>query len=220
MILEIIDLAVSHYNRPVLHDLSLSVGAGEFVAVTGRTGAGKTTLLNVIGGLDPEVGGYAITGSIKVNGVELVGASSTQLAEIRRNHVGYVFQNLNLLPTLTAAENVAVPLQLNGTSTSRAAALATEALAQVNLTDRSDDPPSALSGGEQQKVAVARALVGGRSLLLADEPTAALDSVTAEATLSLLRQQADHGNAIVMVTHDSAKAAWASRVVRLHGGTI
>lgn len=220
MTLVVQNLSVSHGERAILNDVSFAVEAGEFVAVTGRTGAGKTTLLNVIGGLAPDVGRYSVSGSITVCGVELVGATPTKRAEVRRRHVGYVFQGLNLIPNLTAAENVALPLQLHGTATGQATAMAEQALADVELSDRGGAEPNALSGGEQQRVAVARALVGGRSVLLADEPTAALDSVTAEATLRLLRRRADDGSAVMMVTHDSAQAAWAHRILRLHNGTL
>ena len=220
MTLTVNNLSIDIGDRSVLSGVDLSVDAGEFVAVTGRTGAGKTTLLNAIGGLTSPADAQTTTGSIVVAGVQVVGADPATLAVVRRRHVGYVFQNLNLIPTLPVIENIALPLQLDGIHAEEAMLQARQALAEVELADRESDLPGDLSGGQRQRVAVARALVGQRSLLLADEPTAALDRVTAEATLRLLRKRAEEGAAVLLVTHDSGQAAWANRIVRLKAGAM
>ncbi|MFN8146314.1 MAG: ABC transporter ATP-binding protein [Candidatus Nanopelagicales bacterium] len=196
-----------------LRGVSLSVAAGELVAVMGPSGSGKSTLLNVAGGLDT-----ATTGSVRVEGVDLASLSRADLAAVRRRSAGYVFQDLNLIPTLTAAENVALPLELDGRRRTRHGALA--ALEEVGVADLADRYPDEMSGGQQQRVAIARALVGERRLVLADEPTGALDSETGEAVLALLRRRVDQGCAGVLVTHESRHAAWADRVVYLRDGAI
>ena len=196
-----------------LRGVSLSVAAGELVAVMGPSGSGKSTLLNVAGGLDT-----ATTGSVRVEGVDLASLSRADLAAVRRRSAGYVFQDLNLIPTLTAAENVALPLELDGRRRTRHGALA--ALEEVGVADLADRYPDEMSGGQQQRVAIARALVGERRLVLADEPTGALDSETGEAVLALLRRRVDAGCAGVLVTHESRHAAWADRVVYLRDGAI
>jgi len=196
-----------------LRGVSLSVAAGELVAVMGPSGSGKSTLLNVAGGLDT-----ATTGSVRVEGVDLASLSRADLAAVRRRSAGYVFQDLNLIPTLTAAENVALPLELDGRRRTRHGALA--ALEEVGVADLADRYPDEMSGGQQQRVAIARALVGERRLVLADEPTGALDSETGEAVLALLRRRVDQGCAGVLVTHESRHAAWADRVVYLRDGSI
>lgn len=198
-----------------LDGVDLTVRAGELVAVTGRSGSGKSTLLNVAGGLDSPT-----SGSVEVAGEELAHLSRARLAELRRRHIGYVFQADNLLPTLTAVENIALPLELDGVPVGDARAAALQALTQVLPPEHASRYPDQLSGGEQQRVAIARALVGDRTLLLADEPTGALDEVTAEGVLKLLRAAVDAGAAALMVTHDPAQAAWADRVVRLRDGRI
>lgn len=198
-----------------LDGVDLEVRPGELVAVTGRSGSGKSTLLNVAGGLD-----VPTEGTVEVAGERLDVLSRTAQAELRRRQVGYVFQADNLLPTLTAVENIALPLELDGVTVGAARGAAREALLQVLGPEHLDRYPDQLSGGEQQRVAIARALVGPRTLLLADEPTGALDEVTAEGVLSLLRARVDEGAAGVMVTHDPAQAAWADRVIRLRDGRI
>jgi putative ABC transport system ATP-binding protein len=198
-----------------LAGIDLDVRAGEFLSVTGRSGAGKSSLVNVIGGLMRPTRGVVV-----VEGTELASASAATLAAVRRRHIGVVFQRLNLVPELTAYENVAMPLQLDGIDRDKAKAQACAGLQDVGLGKRGDAYPDQLSGGEQQRVAIARALIGSRRLLLADEPTAALDNLTAETIMGLLRNKADQGAAVVLVTHDSSLAAWADRIIRLRHGFI
>lgn len=196
-----------------LDDVSLTVESGEFVAVMGPSGSGKSTLLNLAGGLDSPT-----SGQVLVDGTSLQSLSRKQLAAWRRRRIGYVFQDLNLIPSLTAAENVALPLDLDGVRRSRK--LAEQALSEVDLDGYADRFPDEMSGGQQQRVAIARALIGERRLVLADEPTGALDSRTGEAVLRLLRSKVDAGAAAVLVTHDARHAAWADRVVFLRDGVV
>jgi putative ABC transport system ATP-binding protein len=198
-----------------LRGLSLSVSAGELVAVMGPSGSGKSTLLALAGGLDT-----ASSGEVLVQGAELGAMSRRELAKLRRRSVGYVFQDFNLLPALTAAENVSLPRELDGTPAKAARREALEALADVAVTDVAERFPDAMSGGQQQRVAIARALVGPRRLLLADEPTGALDSDTGEAVLRLIRRRCDDGAAGLLVTHEARHAAWADRVVFLRDGAM
>lgn len=198
-----------------LVDIDLDVAAGEWVAITGRSGSGKTTLLNVAGGLDEPT-----TGTVMVEGAHLGDMSKTELARLRRQSIGYVFQDFNLLPTLTAVENVALPLELDGMDLRKAKRQAMASLEQVGLARMADRYPDQMSGGEQQRVAIARGLVGPRTLLLADEPTGALDDLTSESILGIIRTRCDAGAAAVMVTHEPSFAAWADRVVRLRDGKI
>jgi putative ABC transport system ATP-binding protein len=198
-----------------LSEVSLAVRPGELVAVMGPSGSGKSTLLAIAGGLDRASGGQAL-----VDGRDLGRLGARALAELRRRVVGYVFQELNLLATLTATENVALPLELGGVPPRRAATSAHALLDELGLAELADRFPDELSGGEQQRVAIARAVVGERRLLLADEPTGALDSLAGETVLRLLRRQCDHGCAAVLVTHDARHAAWADRVVFLRDGRV
>ncbi|MEV4643114.1 ABC transporter ATP-binding protein [Actinoplanes sp. NPDC049548] len=195
--------------------IDLFVRPGELVAVMGPSGSGKSTVLNLAGGLDAPT-----RGEVRVEGRHLAQLSRTQLAELRRQRIGYVFQNFNLLPSLTAAENVALPLELDGMSPRRSRRLALAALAEVDLSGIGSRFPNQMSGGQQQRVAIARALVGERRLVLADEPTGALDSQTGEAVLELLRTRVDKGAAGLLVTHDSRHAGWADRVVFLRDGVV
>ena len=198
-----------------LRGVDLEVRMGELVAVMGPSGSGKSTLLNLAGGLDTPTSGTVTVGRDDVGSLDAVAR-----ARLRRKHVGYVFQDLNLVPALTALENVALPLELDGLSARRARAEATAALATVGLDDLADRFPDDMSGGQAQRVAIARALVGPRRLVLADEPTGALDSVTGEAVMRVLRQRVDAGAAGLLVTHDARHAAWADRIVFLRDGVV
>ena len=198
-----------------LRGVSLGVLPGELVAVMGPSGSGKSTLLNLAGGLDRPT-----AGSVRVEGVELGSLSRAELAALRRRSVGYVFQEFNLIPALTAAENVALPRELDGLRPREARREACEALAEVGLDDLADRFPDELSGGQRQRIAIARALVGPRRLVLADEPTGALDSQTGELVLRLLRARCDAGASGVLVTHEARHAAWANRVVFLRDGAM
>jgi putative ABC transport system ATP-binding protein len=198
-----------------LHPTDLVVAEGELVAVMGPSGSGKTTLLSLVGGLDRPTGGHVIVG-----GKDLATLDARGLAILRRRTVGYVFQELNLLAGLTARENVSLPLELDGTKVGAARKAAEEALASVEMGDLADRFPDDLSGGEQQRVAIARSMVGGRRIVLADEPTGALDSMTGESVMRLLRVHCDGGGTAILVTHDAAHAAWADRVVFLRDGVV
>jgi putative ABC transport system ATP-binding protein len=198
-----------------LRGVSLTVEEGELVAVMGPSGSGKSTLLNLAGGLD-----HPTRGEVVVEGTVLGSSSRTALAALRRRRVGYVFQDLNLLASLTAAENVALPLELDGVGARQTRRLALAALAEVDLEGYGPRFPDELSGGQQQRVAIARALVGQRRLVLADEPTGALDTHTGEGVLRLLRSRVDAGAAGVLVTHEARHAAWADRVVFLRDGAV
>jgi putative ABC transport system ATP-binding protein len=198
-----------------LRSVDLRLVEGELVAVMGPSGSGKSTLLTLVGGMDRPTSGEVI-----VEGRSLADASAKQLAAMRRRHVGYVFQDLNLIPTLTAVENVGLPLELDGASRRTARRTALKSLEDVDLADLADRFPDEMSGGQQQRVAIARALVGPRRVLLADEPTGALDSQTGEAVLRVLRKRIDRGAAGLLVTHDARHAAWADRIVFLRDGQI
>lgn len=198
-----------------LREVDLTVGRGELVAVMGPSGSGKSTLLTIAGTLED-----ATSGEILIDGAEISAMSPDDRARLRRRSIGYVFQDFNLLAGLTAVENVALPLELDGVVSSRAQDSAHEALRSLGLEDRAGHFPDDLSGGEQQRVAVARAVVGNRRLLLADEPSGALDSVNGEAVMRLLRDACRRGMAGVVVTHDSQLAAWADRVVFLRDGRM
>ncbi len=218
-VLELRDVRRVHGSGPTavhaLRGVSLSVDPGVLVAVMGPSGSGKSTLLTLAGGLDTPTAGEVV-----VEGVSLSRLSRRELAQLRRRSVGYVFQDFNLIPALTAAENVALPRELDGVSSRRARAEAVAALAEVDIAELADRFPDDMSGGQQQRVAIARALVGDRRLVLADEPTGALDSETGEAVLRLLRARVDAGAAGVLVTHEARHAAWADHVVFLRDGLM
>jgi putative ABC transport system ATP-binding protein len=198
-----------------LRDVDLSVAAGELVAVMGPSGSGKSTLLTIAGSLEDPT-----SGEVLVSGAALSRMSRNHRARLRRRRIGYVFQDFNLLAGLTAAENVALPLELDGVTARTARAAGMQALEQLGLADRASRFPDELSGGERQRVAIARAVVGERRLLLADEPSGALDSVNAEAVMRLVRAACRRGVAGVVVTHDAQLASWADRVVFLRDGRV
>jgi putative ABC transport system ATP-binding protein len=198
-----------------LREVGLSVERGELVAVMGPSGSGKSTLLTIAGSLEE-----ASSGQVLVDGVDLATVSRSEQARMRRRSIGYVFQDFNLLPGLTAVENVTLPLELDGRPWKAARAAALEAMEELEVADRADRYPDELSGGERQRVAIARAIVGERGLLLADEPTGALDSVNGEAVMRLLRAATQRGVAGVVVTHEAQLAAWADRVVFLRDGHV
>ncbi len=198
-----------------LRGVDLAVHPGELVAVMGPSGSGKSTLLHVAGGLDTPT-----SGAVVVEGRDLAQLSAAQVAAVRRRSIGYVFQDLNLLPSLTALENVSLPLELDGSRGGLARRAARDALEEVGVGHLAGRFPDDMSGGQQQRVAIARALVGPRRLLLADEPTGALDSQTGEEVLRVLRARCEAGAAGVLVTHEARHAAWADRVVFLRDGVV
>jgi putative ABC transport system ATP-binding protein len=198
-----------------LCEVDISVERGELVAVMGPSGSGKSTLLTIAGSLEA-----ATSGHVLVDGVDLATVSRSGQAKMRRRSIGYVFQDFNLLPGLTAVENVTLPLELDGVRSKRARATGLEAMEELDVADRADRYPDELSGGERQRVAIARAIVGERGLLLADEPTGALDSVNGEAVMRLLRAATRRGIAGVVVTHEAHLASWADRVVFLRDGRV
>ena len=198
-----------------LREVDLLVRAGELVAVMGPSGSGKSTLLTIAGTLEEPTGGEVLIGDRDVARL-----SRNDRARLRRRSIGYVFQDFNLIPGLSAVENVALPLELDGVRVRPARSAALAALARLGLADGVDRYPDELSGGESQRVAIARAVVGERHLLLADEPTGALDSVNGEAVMRLLRSACRDGVAGVVVTHDAQLASWADRVVFLRDGRV
>ena len=198
-----------------LRDVDLTVARGELVAIMGPSGSGKSSLLTIAGSLEA-----ATSGEVFVGGVPLAGMSRRDTAQLRRRSIGFVFQDFNLLAGLTAVENVAMPLELDGTAATAARTVALAALDELGVGERADHFPDDLSGGERQRVAIARAIVGERRLVLADEPTGALDSVSSETVMRLLRKVCQGGAAGVVVTHDAQLAAWADRVVFLRDGII
>ena len=198
-----------------LADVDLCVDAGGLVAVMGPSGSGKSTLLTIAGSLEEPT-----SGDVLISGASLATMSRNEKARLRRRTVGYVFQDFNLLPGLTAAENVALPLELDGVPARKAHASGLAALEQLGLADRAGHFPDQLSGGERQRVAIARAVVGERHLLLADEPSGALDSTNSEAVMRMIAEACKRGVAAVVVTHDAHLASWADRVVHLRDGCI
>ncbi|MBI5959171.1 MAG: ABC transporter ATP-binding protein [Chloroflexi bacterium] len=199
-----------------LNNVSLTIEQGEFVAIMGPSGSGKSTLLYLLGGLEGPT-----NGKICLNGDDLSTLDDDDLSRKRRTEIGFVFQFFNLIPVLTAEENVAIPLILDGVPRSRALQRADEALIQVGLLDRKTHRPAELSGGEQQRVALARALVTNPALILGDEPTGNLDSRSSDEVVQLLRQVVDNGGrTLVLVTHDPRIAAYADRIIFLKDGQI
>jgi len=199
-----------------LREVSLTVNEGAMVAVMGPSGSGKSTLLTIAGTLEEPTGGEVLIGGQPVSRV-----SRGAKARLRRQVIGYVFQDFNLLPGLTAAENVSLPLELDGLSGRKARLAALKALDGLGLADRASHYPDQMSGGERQRVAIARAMVGERRVLLADEPSGALDSVNAEAVMRLLHDACKNaGMTAVVVTHDAQLASWADQVVFLRDGSV
>jgi putative ABC transport system ATP-binding protein len=199
-----------------LRDVSLAAIQGEMVAVMGPSGSGKSTLLTIAGTLEDPT-----TGEVLINGQPVRAMSKARKAQLRRRTIGYVFQDFNLLPGLTAAENVSLPLELDGLSARKARIAALKALDGLGLGNRGGHYPDQLSGGERQRVAIARAMVGERRLLLADEPSGALDSVNGEAVMRLLHGACkNRGMTALVVTHDAQLASWADRVIFIRDGRI
>ncbi|WP_406029748.1 ABC transporter ATP-binding protein [Nocardioides sp. NBC_00163] len=198
-----------------LRGVSLAAYAGELVAIMGPSGSGKSSLLTIAGGLDSPS-----SGSVEVDGQDLDEAGVSGRAKLRRTSIGYVFQDFNLIPALTAAENVALPLELDGAGRRSARAAARTALEEVGLDGFADRFPDEMSGGQRQRIAIARAIVGERRLILADEPTGALDTETGEDILKLIRARCDAGAAGVLVTHEPRYASWADRVIYVRDGLV
>ena len=198
-----------------LREVSLEVAPGTMVAVMGPSGSGKSTLLTIAGSLEEPT-----SGRVLVAGRDLATMSRNDKARLRRQSIGYVFQDFNLLPGLTAAENVTLPLELDGVSARKAREAGLRALTDLGLADRASNHPDQLSGGERQRVAIARAVVGDRRLLLADEPSGALDSANGEAVMRMIHTACKQGVAAVVVTHDVQLASWADRVVFIRDGRI
>jgi|SRR5579863_10366756 len=209
------DYGVGQNMVHALSHVDLAVERGSLIAVMGPSGSGKSTLLTIAGSLeDPS------SGDVIIDGAALSAMSHNDKARLRRRTVGYVFQDFNLLPGLTAAENVSLPLELDGLSAKKSRAAALEILERMGLSDRAQHFADELSGGERQRVAIARAMVGERHLLLADEPSGALDSANGEAVMRMILSACKQGMAAVVVTHDAQLAAWADRVVFLRDGKV
>ena len=200
---------------PVLKDISLSVEEGEYVAIMGPSGSGKTTLMNIIGCLDlPTSGNYELSGQ------DVLACKDRELADVRLNSIGFVFQSFHLLPRESALENVALPLIYAGVKKADREKRAAAALERVGLADRVDFKPTQLSGGQKQRVAIARAMVNNPKILLADEPTGALDSKSGKQIMELFERLNEEGVTIVMITHDAKIASYAKRVIRIIDGEI
>ena len=210
------DLTKRYGDIEVLKGVSLSIDTGEFVCLAGKSGSGKTTLLSILSGLERPTSGH-----VKLDGKDITSATEDELALFRRENVGFIFQSFNLIPTLSAWENVALPLfpiKMKGDERKRRA---TDLLERMELGHRMDHLPSALSGGEKQRVAIARALIGRPKVLFADEPTGNLDSATGDAIMEILnRLHTQEGAAILMVTHDMALTKSADRLIRMHDGEV
>jgi ABC-type lipoprotein export system ATPase subunit len=220
LIIEVQDLVKTYRSGgvevPALRGVSLRVRRGEMLAIMGASGSGKTTLLNCISGLD-----HYDAGTVRIEGVDLASLSNREKTSYRAHNMGFVFQTYNLLPVLSAVENVELPLVVSGGDTRQARELAMEALARVGLADRAGNRPSQLSGGQRQRVTIARALVNDPAIIWADEPTGALDSQTADDVMQLIEElNRDHGQTIVMVTHDRQIGERCDRLVSMTDGRI
>lgn len=219
MILNLQNIYKDYYQEkmvvPVLKDINLSVEEGEYVAIMGPSGSGKTTLMNIIGCLDlPTKGCYELAGQ------DVLKLKDKELSDLRLSSIGFVFQSFHLMPRETALENVALPLSYTGTKKAERVERATKALERVGLGDRLDFRPTQLSGGQKQRVAIARAMVNNPKILLADEPTGALDSKSGEQIMELFSKLNEEGVTVVMITHDANVAARAKRIVRIIDGEI
>ena len=219
MILELRNICKSYGEGkmavPVLFDINFQVEKGEYVAIMGPSGSGKSTLMNIIGCLDVPTSGTYI-----LDGVNVAGRTEDALSEIRNRTIGFVFQNFNLLPRETALENVALPMLYAKVGKKERMRRAFEALEMVGLSDRADFEPTRLSGGQKQRVAIARAMVMNPSILLADEPTGALDSASGAQVMELFRQLNENGVTVIMITHDAEIAAHAKRRVLIRDGRL
>ena len=214
-LVEITGVSKSYGPNLVLNDINLSVEPGEIIAIIGRSGSGKSTLMNILGCLDsPTDGSYIL------NGKDVSKMHDNDLAEVRNKEIGFVFQQFNLLPRLSAAENVALPLVYAGVGKKERIERAMEVLKQVGLADRSHHKPNELSGGQIQRVAIARAIVNNPAIILADEPTGNLDSKTSIEVMDIFGRIQDAGNTVILVTHEEDIAAYAKRVVRLKDGMM
>lgn len=198
-----------------LDGITLTINKGEFVAIIGKSGSGKSTCMNIIGCLD-----VATSGSYRLNGKDISHYTDDELAEVRNKMLGFIFQQYNLLPKLTLLDNVALPLLYAGVGDNEQKERAMRSLSRVGLSDKAKSFPSQLSGGQQQRASIARALAGNPSVILADEPTGALDSKTGREVMEFLKELHDEGNTIVLITHDNSIAAQAERVVRITDGRI
>lgn len=209
------DYPMGKTSLRVLNNVALDVAEGDYLAIMGPSGSGKTTLMNIIGCLDvPTAGSYELAGR------DMTGLNDNQLADVRSREIGFVFQSLNLLPKTTALDNVAMPLLYAGVPKAERLERAAEALKTVGLEDRMDFKPEQLSGGQSQRVAVARAIVGNPKLLLADEPTGALDSVSGAQVMDLFTMLNEKGTTIIMITHDTSVAEHAGRIATIRDGIL
>jgi putative ABC transport system ATP-binding protein len=219
ILLELIDVQKTYGTGEnevhALRGASMQVRQGELVAIMGASGSGKSTLLTIAGGLE-----VPTSGDVRVIDNSLPLLKPTQLATLRRQTIGYVFQDFNLIPSLTVIENVALPLELDGTKVRKARKAALDALESMDIAELADRFPDEISGGQRQRVAIARSFVGPRQVLLADEPTGALDSKTSEAVIRALRKRIDAGIGGILVTHDAKLAAWADRILVIRDGVI
>lgn len=210
------DLNKSFDSLQVVKGVNLSVKIGEFISIVGKSGCGKTTLLSLLSGLE-----RPSSGRVALNGTEITDSSENELALFRRNTVGFIFQSFHLIPTLSAWENVALPLFPVKMSAEKRRERALELLRQMEMEDRADHRPATLSGGEKQRVAIARALINKPKVVFADEPTGNLDSATSEAIMDILKSlHADNGLSLVMVTHDPDLAGSSDRIVRMQDGEV
>ena len=198
-----------------LDGVTLTIDRGEFVAIIGQSGSGKSTLMNILGCLDiPTYGDYHL------DGTDVTELTDRQLAHIRNKQIGFIFQGYNLIPALSARENVELPLIYQGVGMGQRAERAMESLERVGMADRADHKPSEMSGGQQQRVAIARAIAARPPIIMADEPTGALDSKTGRQVLEILHSLHEEGSTIILITHDNGIAATAERIVRLSDGHI